>query len=278
MRPGDEDPFAVGEETGDVRPPRRLISLLLAAVALIGFAVAIWYAYRVGRQVGSEATVPLIAAEQGPAKVRPPDPGGLEVPHQDKLVYRRLAPEASRPVPEQLLPPPEEPLPKPPPLPPEAPPARPTGSDAVIAPSVEQEPADTGPALPLPKPSPAEPESTAEPPASELPAEPPAKPQPQPPAAPPPSPPQTAPAASGYRVQLASFRSEAEAREAWRRLQRNHAGVLGKLQLRIERADLGSGRGIFYRVQAGPLSERTLAEMVCSELKSRNVGCLVVSP
>ena len=34
--------------------------------------------------------IPLIKPEQGPTKVRPDDPGGIQVPHQDKLIYDQL--------------------------------------------------------------------------------------------------------------------------------------------------------------------------------------------
>ncbi len=42
--------------------------------------------------------VPLIKAEPGPVKVKPQDPGGLQVPHKDKSIYERLE-GGRRPVP-----------------------------------------------------------------------------------------------------------------------------------------------------------------------------------
>lgn len=86
---------------GPVKP--WVTALALAAVAL--FAGIVWYAYQT-RERGGEP--PLIAAEQGPAKVRPEEPGGLEVPDRDKLVYEKAAGEPVAEA-EQLLPPPEEP-------------------------------------------------------------------------------------------------------------------------------------------------------------------------
>jgi hypothetical protein len=43
------------------------------------------------------------------------------------------------------------------------------------------------------------------------------------------------------------------------------------------RVDLGD-RGIFYRIQAGPVADAAAAERTCNELKRRGVGCLLVKP
>ena len=49
------------------------------------------------------------------------------------------------------------------------------------------------------------------------------------------------------------------------------------LPLLMKRADLGD-KGVFYRLQAGPLSDAAAAETLCGKLKQRNVGCLIVRP
>ncbi|MCR9070208.1 MAG: SPOR domain-containing protein [Alphaproteobacteria bacterium] len=93
-------------------PPRRSQALgaFLATFALAAFAGVIWYAYDQGLQAGSEATAPLIQADPSPVKVRPEQPGGLDVPNQDKLVYGALRPgQGSSDTVERLLPPPETP-------------------------------------------------------------------------------------------------------------------------------------------------------------------------
>jgi hypothetical protein len=79
----------------------------------------------------------------------------------------------------------------------------------------------------------------------------------------------------GYRVQLGSFRSEAQARAEWERLQQRYPDVVGALQHHIERADIGSGR-IFHRLQAGPL-DQTTAMAVCRRLtRQYRENCLTV--
>ena len=103
-------------------PPRRsrAIGAFLATFALAAFAGVVWYAYDRGLHAGSEATAPLIQADPSPIKVRPEQPGGLDVPNQDKLVYGALRPgQAEESNVERLLPPPEKPAdpPAPPPAP-----------------------------------------------------------------------------------------------------------------------------------------------------------------
>ena len=93
MRPYDED-LAPEGDVAEEEPPRRsrLLLSICGIVALLAmFGTGMWYAYNAGVQAGSDTGVPLIAAETGPVKVRPADPGGLEVPHQDVLIYDRFA-------------------------------------------------------------------------------------------------------------------------------------------------------------------------------------------
>ncbi|MEQ8586100.1 MAG: SPOR domain-containing protein [Thalassobaculaceae bacterium] len=102
-------------------PPRRSRALgaFLATFALAAFAGVVWYAYDRGLQAGSEATAPLIQSDPSPIKVRPEQPGGLDVPNQDKMVYGALRPDQNGgETVERLLPPPETPVEPPQPAPP----------------------------------------------------------------------------------------------------------------------------------------------------------------
>ena len=51
---------------------------------------------------------------------------------------------------------------------------------------------------------------------------------------------------------------------------------MGSLQLFIQEVNI-TGKGVFMRVQAGPLPDKTLAEIACSQLQSRNQDCIVVA-
>ncbi len=69
---------------------------------------------------------------------------------------------------------------------------------------------------------------------------------------------------SGYVVQLASFRSEAEAQTEYARLKAKYPGIIGGLPPRISQAAvLGSTR---YRLGLGPMASRDSASKLCNSL------------
>ncbi len=85
------------------------------------------------------------------------------------------------------------------------------------------------------------------------------------------------PPAQAWRIQIASMRTPEAAEQAWARVQAKHKDLLGALSLDIRKATI-EGRGTFYRVRAGPLDGRQAAAALCSTLKARKQGCLVVQP
>ena len=273
-----------------------LSGLLAGAVVAALCAGGLWYAYTKvsNRQVASE-TVPLIRADQGATKVKPDQPGGEAAPEQDSSAYN---PGEAATKTERLLPPPEQPMAKPPP-PPEAPPEPaplPTQNIAVT-PTPQAAPASP----PSPPPSSSQPSTLTQPPTTKtaqvapaaaphaaVPTPPPAspKPAPQPPAAPPATapppaaaatPPQTAAAGGGFRIQIAATTDDAAAHKTWDGLQKAHPDLLGSLGLTVVRVDLGD-KGIFFRVQAGPLADRAQADKLCGQLKAISIGCIIVKP
>lgn len=111
--------------------------------------------------------------------------------------------------------------------------------------------------------------------AASLPAAP-AKSAPQPAKAVPAATPAVVGGSGGWRVQLASVRSEGEAAAEWRRLAGRHSDALGGLSMQVAKVDLGP-KGIFYRVQ-GAGADEARAKSVCAQLRAQNVGCVVVRP
>ncbi|MEZ5832980.1 MAG: SPOR domain-containing protein [Dongiaceae bacterium] len=85
----------------------------------------------------------------------------------------------------------------------------------------------------------------------------------------------TAPAGN-TRVQLAAGKSEASVKEEWAALQKAHPDLLGSLTLTIQRVDKGAA-GIFYRLQAGPLADKSAAKKLCASLKQKGQDCIVVN-
>jgi hypothetical protein len=246
--------YAEEEPPGDELPPRRPFGAAILAVGVMAiFAGGLWFAYHQGTKHANVTTaavspeqVPLIHADTDPVKVKPDKAGGMNVPDKDDPLYS-LRPGANSA--EHILPPPEAPAPRP-----TAPPPAPA---VTAAPSVSGAPAPL-PAPPqvaaLPKPAPKPPEAAAKP------ADPAAKP---------------AAAGAPMRVQLASLRTPEEARDEWARLKRENGDLLGKFTAVAVRADLGE-RGIYYRVEVGPVGDRPAAIKLCKALKERDLGCSLV--
>lgn len=220
---------------------------MLAAGSI--FAYVVWQAARSPYAEAPSGQVPLIRADQSKTRIRPAEPGGMEVPYQDKTIYERMAAGETQPAVEMLMARPEEPLVRPrrrpslPPRPPAPAPERPAAR--VLVPTTP----------------PAEPPVAAAEPVSVTP--------------PAPAEPVAAPA---FRVQLASFRERAAADQGWRQFKAKAPALLDVLAPRVVAVDLGDDRGTYFRLQAGPLDSREAADALCAALEARKLDCLVVAP
>jgi len=103
-KPQEDDLHDDPENWSDKSSPLKFV---VAISGIVVFSAIAWFSYRWIGEPGSD-TPPLIQAESGPFKVRPENPGGLSIPHQDKLIYGRMSGGEEQPV-ERLLPPPEQP-------------------------------------------------------------------------------------------------------------------------------------------------------------------------
>lgn len=75
-----------------------------------------------------------------------------------------------------------------------------------------------------------------------------------------------------YYVQLASTKDKASAEAEWKKLAKKYG--ISDMSHRVETADLGA-KGLYYRIQAGPVS-RDIAQSKCAAIKKINPnGCLV---
>ncbi len=275
-----------------VRPPPKWMGnvklfLGLALLTVTGVGI-VWYFFGDRLSGGGEAGIPVVRAEEGPVKVRPENPGGMNVPDRDKLIYDRMQGMDVKPPVERLLPPPEAPLP-----PPKVPLPLPKAGMEATAEAGQRQPAASRAAASraVAKAKKSSPPAPAVPTIEEVLA-----------VKPPPSPPllpagdkkakpviETKPAASSalakpagpvrpkaiFRVQLAAVRTMKRAQREWSRLRKNHSDLLGKLELSVIKADLGPGKGLFYRLRAGPLASKAAARNLCAKLAKRKVGCLI---
>lgn len=235
----DERIDHVEEPQYEELPPRRNIAGLVLAVAVMAiFAGGLWFAYHLGTKHGMSAddAVNVPLIRAGEDPVKLKPDKAGGMDVPDKDNPLYMRKAGGAPV-EHILPLPEQPQPRPLAPPPQA-----------------QAPAAPGPAAAP---------GTAPAPQHQLAAA---------PKAPPKSP---VPAAGGTRIQLASVRSPEAAREEWDRLKRDNPDLLGKLTANAVRADLGE-KGIYYRVEAGPLTDKAAADRLCKALKARGFGCGLV--
>jgi len=82
-------------------------------------------------------------------------------------------------------------------------------------------------------------------------------------------------AMSGFQpaVHLASYRQKKAAERGWVELSKRFGSVLGGLEHRVERVDLGNSKGVFYRLKAGPLPSNNAAKDACRKLKAKRQYC-----
>ena len=103
------------------KPPKswrglKLIIFIIAFVSLIGSGWLVYGDILHGLMISRSKNVPLISAPEGPVKLRPDKPGGMQVPNRDKLVYERIRSgnaASETELVERLLPQSEKPVPMP---------------------------------------------------------------------------------------------------------------------------------------------------------------------
>lgn len=81
-----------------------------------------------------------------------------------------------------------------------------------------------------------------------------------------------------FRVRLASYRKPANADKGWSILSHKYLELLGSVNYAVPKVDLGADKGIFHRLEAGPLGSLAEAQAICAELKSHGDSCLAVKP
>ncbi len=227
---------------------RRYGRAFVVVAALGGFAGIVWYSYEQGIRDGGARTLPLVRADSTPLKVAPKDPGGVVVPNRDLLIYDRLdSGRAGAPARREHITPPEEPIIL-------------AKAEAAGKPAG---PATNGSLGTEGKIGTAKPTNGAPPPLAAPAAPNGAKPV------------RTAQYMGPFRVQLAAYRSPEVAAKRWRAISGKHKDLLGQLNPIIQKADLGK-KGLYFRLQAGPLKNRAAADTLCAALKKRKVSCLVV--
>jgi cell division septation protein DedD len=275
----------VREPRGSTMVPRgRVIGGVLVAVALIVLIVLGVFLISSRKQDGSTGfkrpeDAPLIAADPGPYKLAPTDPGGASIGGiTDAIAAAGRGDDPGGAIDTTVQP--EEPLARPGTVP-EGPTdllppavAAPVKPVAVAPATVRIVPA---PVVPPPiKPAVVPPAKVAAPPAADKP-----KPKPVPAEAPKPkvdplaepaSPKPAKPTSGTASLQLGAFSSEAKADAAWTAAV-GRVGELGRLSKRVEPVER-DGKTL-YRLRAGGVASKAAAGDLCVKVKAGGDACLV---
>jgi len=263
--------YRVPRHSRGMDPGTRKLALIAAGIGGLLVAVGGGWHLLAHRQSG----VPVVLAEPGPMRVKPANPGGLQVAGANNDVFSggsdtsdaKLAPPPQTPDPQALqamevakpvappvaVPPPA--VTSPPPAAAAAAAAAPAPREAAAAPMTHAEPAH------------AEQAHAANPPVS-----PPAAAHPvDKPAATAASRP--APGGNAVQVQLAALSSEQAAHDEWDRLTRRWPDLLRGHQPSFSRIDR-DGR-VFWRVRASGFDGVSAATVFCERVRAKGGGCSV---
>ena len=229
----------------------------------------------------TEKEIPIIRRPQTAVKIKPENPGGMEIPNQDKDVYNIVEKkEVDNTVVENLLPKPETPK-----LPDIVPEVADVNTDAANLDEIVDEVAENKNDLPQPKEVkevkaeskavenstagnvPAKPAdllagvSAQAPIANTAEADAPAKIE--------------APAvvntasAGGWQIQLIASKNKTAVEKTWTDLSAKYAD-LKNMPHEIQASDLGA-QGMFYRLRAGSFASKVEAAQACSNLKAKGL-------
>lgn len=245
---------------------------------LIGVLIAILAsAFFFGAKEDEDKAPVVITGNEEPIKERPAAPGGMEIPDQDKLVYKRMRTDDMDTKVERLFPKAEEPI-----VPVvEETPVVPTregqilGAPVFVPENQEQMELEV---LSLKEKgmkveAPVAPVQKAEPPA--------VKPAPVVKSTPAPQKAATSSAQATpkpraqnnvWRVQLISLPSKAGAQKAWPKILKDNSALLSGLPHDIVAAEI-PGKGTFYRLRVGEFKDRAAAKSLCDKLKARKQDC-----
>lgn len=273
---------------------QNFLTIIAVVVAAGGFLALSWYAYNsYNNSVDSE--IPLIKAENSAKKITPADPGGMDFPNMDKKVYSKLSKDHEKIKIERILPSPEEPLTKD-----EIAKDYPTNNKIENSPKEEIQPKENNLANQESSTSneinakKADTQTTTNEQNLSESANSQAKPEEhnqniadQNPAAVITKLPtgskfdtndyKMSKTISGYRIQLASFKTELDAKNTWNHKVQASTGLLDQFNYHIEKKIIPN-KGLVYRLQIGNFESESEAAELCKKLKTKNIDCFLVRP
>ena len=247
------------------------LSIFIGLFAVVAFCLIAWFGIYKDNIINNSNQLPTVAANDKPIRVRPTEPGGMKVPHQDKLILKELVDGEKQSSIELLLPQPEVPLSfnkkslensktviksntvrsleK------SAPSTKKEVSQKISEPVNSQKKQKVNNELKKEKSIQTElkKEKTGTGNRKKSPS---------------------GTSDSKYRIQLASVKSDKLAQVAWKKYRQKFAKSLGDLEPYIEKV-LIPAKGTFHRVQAGVLN-KIKAQNICSVLINKKQPCIII--
>jgi len=248
--------YRVPRRSGPDRMTRRLMLIAAGLAGALMLIVVLWSS--VGHHGGQ---VPVVQADQRPVRVKPANPGGMQIPGLGTEVGQADGAASG----DKLAPAPETPDPQA--LARQRPPAAPAATLAQTAPT----PPVAAPAQPVIAATSPVPAATAPPPSAAKPAQVAAAAVPDQHAA--------ASAARGAaartQVQLAAVGTEAAARQEWDRLAHRMPGVFGGRRPVFSKVE-HDGHTL-WRLRTGDFATEAEASQFCQQVKAKGGGCAVAA-
>lgn len=284
----DDNMMNFEEHNSDMKRSRSVFIGAVSGLALAG--IVGYFALSPHYSADNIAEIPTIRRPQSAVKVKPSNPGGMEILNQDKTVYDIIEKEPASKQVESILPPPEQPI-----LPEiKAEVSQPAQfeNNNQLAPVEETTEVKVSEVKTIETPKavvnevkevnlPSIKEVSMAAAAKEKPIEPKAEPKIEPkPEVKTPAPTtvtkQTASkaAASGdWQIQLMSSPNKKAVDSAWASMVKKHPALANQPH-EIETADLGA-KGTYYRLKAGAFNDRSDADNLCNTIKKQGGSCIV---
>ncbi len=220
------------------------VGFVILSALIIGVLIIAWHIINPYQK--NSAGVPVISASKTPIKIKPEDPGGEIIPHQDKMVYQNLLRKETQKSPKDaqveriVLPPSIEPMldlpqnPQPGTIVIET---QPENITQVIDKAIQS----------LPK---AEKTTPVQAPLKKK------------------------GKSKEFKIQIASLKSLDKAKEEFERVKRLNGDLLSNLPVSYVNIDAGE-KGVYTAVRLGEFETRAEAALACKKLKQMNIGCMV---
>jgi hypothetical protein len=240
------------------------LSIFIGLFAILSFVAIVWFSLDQNNIIGTKDGLPVVIADVTPIRVSPIEPGGMMIPHQDKLILKDLVDQdMSESVTERLIPALEIPIGNQ-----SVKKKKNTniGNNGIIINKEQKVEKKNDLAINTQKATHiklaqkrVKPENPQDKKKTKLVV----------------VKQSTNVTIKHYRIQLASVKSNSSAETVWRKYKKKYNPQLDNLKLNVERVSI-KNKGVFYRVQGGPLG-RTAAQQICKGLTRQKQPCIIVS-